>query len=225
MVPIKFQDQNELLGLSPKDLQSKIIEICEGHHSENKALAFAFILFDFDSPQVSKVLSDFKYWKALDMISGNYLSIFHLHTKEELFAEDLRRFDGTVFKGLQNLGIGPSVLAKLKFFIEPGEDVRTPSILFFQTDGKFVSDYYVVELKEEKVENSFIEIKTYIKAAVDSISNVTAENRGNRQPIFKLIESGLKSEQLMKKFNKQINAFPLNLFLGWLLGVPNFRQL
>lgn len=50
MIPIKFQDEKELQGLAPHQLQDKILEICQRHHAENRALAFAFILFGFDNP-------------------------------------------------------------------------------------------------------------------------------------------------------------------------------
>lgn len=218
MITIKFQDENELRELSSKQLQEKILFICEKHQDEGRAMAFAFILFDFDNPQISSVLSNFKYWKALDKISGQYLSVFHLHTADKFFADDLRRFDGNVTKELHNTGISPSDLAKLKFFIEPSEDIILPSILFFQTNGKTVIDYFMVELKEETIEKSFLEIKDYIKSAVDSISLVTDENRMNRQPIFDLIESNVKSAQMKKKFNRKLQSFPLRIILGWLVG-------
>jgi hypothetical protein len=218
MVTIKFQDENELRELSSTQLQEKILSICERHQDEDRAMAFAFILFDFDNPQISSVLSDFKYWKALDKISGQYLSVFHLHTTDKFFADDLRRFDGIVFKELHNTGISSSDLAKLKFFIEPSEDIKLPSILFFQTNGKTVIDYFMVELKEETIEKSFLEIKDYIKAAVDSLSRVTDANRENRQPIFDLIESNVKAAQMKKNFNRKIKSFPLNMIIGWLVG-------
>ena len=218
MVTIKFQDKNELEALSPNQLLDKILSICKIHQDENRAMAFAFILFDFDNPQISEVLSKFKYWKALDKISGRFLSVFHLHTKEELFAEDLKRFDGMAFKELYNTGISTNDLAKLKFFIDPSEDIKLPSILFFQTNGRSVLDYFMVELKEETIEKSFLEIRDYIKAAVDSLSRVSEENRENRQPIFSLIESNVKAAQMKKNFNRRMQSFPLNILLSWLVG-------
>jgi hypothetical protein len=220
MIPIKFQTESELQDIKPEELQNIILEICQSHHKENKALAFAFIFFDFDNPQISKVLSDINYWKALNKISGKFLSVFHLHTSEDFFAEDLKKFNDNdlMTKNLYNTGISPSKIAKLKHFIEPTESIKTPSILFFQTNGTVILDSFIVELKEEKTEESFLEIKDYIKSAVDSLLKVTPENKDNRQPIFDLIESNVQSKQFKRNFSRKVQTFPLNLLLGWLVG-------
>jgi hypothetical protein len=218
MVSLKFQSPEELEELGPSGLKEKIFNICEKHHAENRAIAFAFILFDFENPHVSEVLSNFKYWKALDSISGNYLSVFHLHTKDEFFAEDLKRFDGFQTRSMHSIGLNTSIIGKLRFSIDPNENIKLPSILFFQTDGKMVLDYFLVELKEETIEKSFLEIKSYIKSAVDSLLEVASENRTKKQTIFNLIESNVKATQLKRNFNRAVQTFPLNLLLGWITG-------
>jgi hypothetical protein len=40
--------------------------------------------------------------------------------------------------------------------------VKLPSILFFQVEGQIISDYFLIELFEETIEKSFIELKDYI---------------------------------------------------------------
>jgi hypothetical protein len=218
MIPIKLQSEKELTDISPNELQDKILEICKRYHSENRALAFAFIFFDFNNPSISEVLSNFKYWKALDTISGKYLTVFHFNYAEEYFAEDLKRFEGIERRQMHNFGTDPAILSGIKNFIELDQNIKIPSILFFQTDGKKILDYFIIELKEERIEESFLEIRDYIKSAVDSLSGVQDEYKDNRQPIFNLIKSRVTSTQMKKNFKKRIDTFPLNLFLGWLVG-------
>jgi hypothetical protein len=216
MIPIRYENNKNLEELTSEELYGKILKICKEHHAEKRALAFAFILFDFHNPQISKVLSDFKYWKALDVLSGKFLSVFHLHTNEEFFAEDLARFNGVEMRNLYRMDFESVKLERIKHFISPQSEIKIPSILFFQTDGTMVVDYYVIELREETIEASFIEIKNYIKAAVDSLKKVDSEY--NKQTVFNLIEKSVKSVKIRRDFNKVVNSFPLNLFLGWLTG-------
>lgn len=218
MVPIFFNNKGELEDITPEMLTNKITTICKKHHDDKRAYAFAFILFDFLNPEISKVLEDFKYWKALDELSGKYISVFHINTREEVFAEDIMRFDGRVTKSLFNSGFSPSQLAKLKLFMNPEENIKLPCILFFQSDGQLINDYFVVPLKEETIENSFIEMKDFIQAAVDSLKSVQEKYRGNYSEIFNLVKSQVEGRKLKRNISKKLQSFPLNIFLGWIVG-------
>jgi hypothetical protein len=58
-----------------------MIKICNSHRKNGKALAFAFILYDFDNATLRKVLNDQYYWDELDHISGKYLTVFSINYK------------------------------------------------------------------------------------------------------------------------------------------------
>ena len=79
MYKIFLNSKNEALSFN--SFKDKMIEICNSHREKNKALAFAFILYDFENPQISKVLNDEEYWLALNKISGEYLSVFSINYK------------------------------------------------------------------------------------------------------------------------------------------------
>ena len=79
---------------------------------------------------------------------------------------------------------------KTEFQIE--ESIQHPFVIFFQTDGENILDYFVVELKQEKLEDSFLELKSQIKNAVDALSKLP-NNYQNNQRVFELIEAGVQS--------------------------------
>ena len=218
MVPIRFKSQNEIRDLQPHLLQEKIIEMCKEHHRDGRALAFAFILFDQQNPHIAKVLCDFDYWNSLDALSGNYLSVFHFHVKHRTLNEDMKKHDGMVTKGLHEVGATSSILAKIRYFINPTDDVHLPCILFFQTNGNMILDHFFVQLHEEQIEKSYLELKAFIESAVQSLIKVTEQNKGNRQPIFDLIERSIKSTEFTRNLKRSSESFPLNLLLGWIVG-------
>lgn len=83
---------------------------------------------------------------------------------------------------------------KSEFKLE--ENLEHPFVLFFQTDGEVILDYFAVALKQEKLEDAFIELKRQIESAVESMAKVTPDNFKNHQEIFNLIESGVKSNNI-----------------------------
>lgn len=81
MIPIYLHDKSGHDSYFYDEFESDFLRICETHREEGRALAFAFILYDFTSPQVAKVLRDQDYWNALDQLSGKYLTVFSFHTR------------------------------------------------------------------------------------------------------------------------------------------------
>ncbi len=170
MVPLKIFQDGHIHELTTEDFSKGIIELCEKHRNENRALAFAFLLYDFKNPQIIKVLEDSDYWNALNAISGKYLSIYYIHTKERNFAEDLQASDGIEKKGMHPISVGVEldiIVPMLKKYLALDTDVKMPSILFFQVEGKLISDYFLIEISEETIEKSFIPTtKLKLKAEV-----------------------------------------------------------
>lgn len=221
MVPLKVFENGSIHELKSADFSHGIIELCEKHREESRALAFAFLIYDFCNPQIIKVLEDVDYWNALNTISGKYLSIYYIHSREEQFAEDLVGADDFETRGMHPINAGGSfshVLPMLKTYLALDKNVKLPSILFFQVEGKLISDYFLIELSEERIEKSFIELKNYILAAVERLQMIDPENYGNFQPIFDSLKQGVESTRFRKVLFRNVQKFPVQLLLSWLIG-------
>ena len=152
-------------------------------------MAFAFILYDFKNPQISKVLHDPNYWRALNDISGRYLSVFSLHHSPDEQQGEVRT------AGWAGPGNATRILLLKHFGITP--PVPMPSLLFFQVSNEKVTGTYLVKLHATRIEDSFIEIADVLTAAATSISQVKDENRENTDEIFTLIETELQQRHML----------------------------
>ncbi len=221
MVPLKILVDGEVHYIEHGPFKGTVTELCQKHKDENRAIAFAFLIFDFEHPQLIKVLDDKEYWNALHAISGELLSIFYIHSREQNFAEDLKKSDCLMKRGLypctadQQYQEAAAILKN--FFVFDGE-VKLPSVLFFQTSGQMVEDYFLIELKEERIEESFIELKSYIKAAVERLNIIDAENYDNTTGIFENLKQGVTVERNRRIISRNISKFPIQLLLSWILG-------
>ena len=198
-----------------------IIDLCEEHRAQDRALAFAFLIYDFRSPQIIKVLEDIDYWNALNLISGKWLSVYYIHSREKKFAEDLAAATSIERRGMYSIATKEPfshVVPMLKSYLSLNDDVNLPSILFFQVQGGLISDYFLVELSEESIEKSFIELKDYIKVAVERLKMIAHENYENSQPIFNSLKQGVESTKFRKVLFRNVQKFPVELLLSWLLG-------
>ena len=74
-----------------------------------------------------------------------------------------------------------------------GADFPSPSILFFQVDNEQISDYFSIELKENKIEDGFNELKHLIDKSVEAIKDISLENKKNYPEIFHMLELNVKS--------------------------------
>lgn len=192
--------------LNFESFHQKMIDICNADREKDKALAFAFILYDFNNPQIWKVLNDTQYWFALNNISGNFLTVFSLNYKPPKqrerspanYSNGFSEFTDISFH--KNPSVGTNELIK-KYF---GNEIRLnyPAILFFQVNKNKVIDSLLIELEEEKIEDSFIELKDYIKKTADLLKNITSENKNNYQEIFDLIEREVNSLRNSKKIKR-----------------------
>lgn len=221
MVPLKIFNDGMIQELSTNAFAQSIIDVCEKHRNDKRALAFAFILYDFKNPQIFKILNDRNYWNALHTISGKYLSIYYIHSPENTFGEDLDAVNGREQRGLypiegdNNLN---TILPMLKRHLKLNKVVKNPSILFFQVDGTMISDYFLIELFEEQIEDSFLELKDYVSSAVDQLKIIDPDNYGNFQPIFESLKKGVKSTKYRRVLFKNAQKFPISLLISWIIG-------
>jgi hypothetical protein len=178
--------------------EEEFINICNRHRQDDRALVFAFILYNFENPHLSKVLSDPDYWLSLNEISGNYLTVFSLHYKTDRIKEIMmQKMNSNTHKEMFMAGgnFNPTLdTNKLirKYF---GDDlkIKYPSVLFFQTDNSGVTDSRIIQLDEQNIENAFIELKLYIQSAATALENVNRENKENRTELFNLVDMNVKS--------------------------------
>lgn len=194
--------KSENKELSFKSFREKLVETCNSHREKNKALAFAFILYDFEDPQIYKVLNDEEYWLALNKMSGEYLSIFSINYKPEDEGMEKTAFL-TSFSYDDNPSIATNKL--IEDYFGEGLKVTYPAILFFQVNEAEVIDSLLIELSEERIEETFLELKEHIKATVDVLKKINRENRRNFKEIFNLIEMKLvanKNAKIIKRATK-----------------------
>ena len=190
---------------SYSEFESNFLQICQTHREEGKAMAFAFILYDFTAPQIAKVLRDRDYWNALDQLSGKYLTVFSFHSSPATANLASQQHEGgDVYYNMLAVRVSqrePMDGGKLlKKYFELGKDITLPSVVFFQVTDKGVADAFLVQIQARKVENAFIEIQDIIKTAKSSVSMVLDENRGNAHEIFNLIRRGLDDRNTIQIF-------------------------
>lgn len=229
MVPIAISSGKEIYE---DKLIDEILDICRIHHEQKRALAFAFLLYDFSDHTIQKMLRDVDYWASLDAIAGKYLSIFYIDSqdsyfksrKQEIYLDRLLQNNSDTFPAISYLvplEPPPTPLEEMIAFIREQFDIqnnyRTPLMVFFQVSDNSIADTYVVSFKEDRLEDSFLEIKRILQSAVDSVTLVLPENSENYSEIFNLITEGIINSKIRYAAKRVIKAFPLSLF-GSFLG-------
>ena len=218
MVSLKVVKEGFMEELNPDNFKASIVDLCERHKKEGRALAFAFLMFDFENPQITKILEDKDYWNSLHQISGSYLSIFYINSRESHFGEDLSKIGFEEKRGLYEVNKNQAILPILKQYFDLDDNIKLPSILFFQVDERMIIDYFLLNLDEEKIEDSFLELKTYIKEAVNNLKGIKKEYYQNSQPIFDVMKSGVEGKRFKRVFFKRIQRFPVQLLISWIVG-------
>ncbi|WPU92487.1 hypothetical protein SNE25_24475 [Mucilaginibacter sabulilitoris] len=219
MVPLVFKNDEKFDALS---FYEYLLTICEKHKDESRALAFAFLIYDFKDHTVNKILKDKSYWNALDAISGKFLSIFYIDSADryykkrhqEIYRERIKEQNSRSGEGAISffvpIVLKPTPIERAGPFLKDSfvidKAVKTPLVLFFQTNNNAITDSFIVELKEEKLEDAFIELKDLIKEAAAALSGVEEKYLGNDREIFNLLKEGVKSKSFLRVFNKKKDA-------------------
>lgn len=206
MIPIAI---NENQKFDYKSFKEYLVCICKEHRYAGRALAFAFIVYDFEDYTITEILQKKNYWTSLDKISGKTLSIFYINSndsyynkrQEEIYQEELKQFDRSIKRGEMSYmvpvarGVTPvdNAIGIIKEGLGIEENIKTPFVLFFQVGKEDnISDSLLVNLKRDKLEDAFLELRDHIKNAVESLSEVLPENNRNHQEIFNLLKTGIK---------------------------------
>ena len=230
MVPLYITTKDKEFG--HEDFVDYLTDLCRQHKEQGRALAFAFLAYDFEDNTITQMLKNKDYWATLDKISGKYLSIFYLNTRDDYFKkrqrqiynEEKRKRNSNSSKGyisfLVPLTMKPTPIdvvnnhLKEEFNIE--SQVDTPFVVFFQTDGEEIIDYFVVQLKKEKLEESFLELKKHIELATNSLSKITKNNFQNHQEIFNQVKLSIEGGQFYEFVKTKIVP---RIKIGTLLSV------
>lgn len=209
MYPVYLNSRDE--GVDFNVFKSKFLAICKSHKMQNRASAFAFIIYDLSNPQIAKILHDPIYWNSLDEISGRHLTVFSLldstldrQIKEKTNLKSIRMsFNAVKVNTTESPKLGYVQLAE-KFF--GGLEIKSPSILFFQVNDESISDHFIIELKESKIEEGFEEIKKLIDSSVRAVAGIKPENRANYNEIFNVLKRNVESTAFWIKVNKTVPA-------------------
>ena len=218
MVPIQTYKDGQVIDIQTGELYDNIAAICNEHRLTNRALAFAFILYNFKNPQIYKILRDEDYWRSLNETSGRYLSVFYISQQDSYFGQDLSESDGKENRGLHGLMTYEGLVPLLKPYFQLDEKIELPAVLFFQEHDGLLTDYFLLGLDENKMEESFWELQKYIQTAVDNLENITRDNYQNSQEIFNQLKSGVDGQRIRRKMFRATQSFPVQLLAGWLVG-------
>lgn len=206
-----------------KGLRDYILNICNTHKVEKRALAFAFIIADLHNPHINKILRDDDYINSLHIISGKTLTVFFMmdnYVKSTI--TETTKSDKMLFEfGVEPINAPPSIMPKdLAKILIDDELLVTPAILFFQVDDFIVKDFYITQLTENKIEDGFLEIKNLIQKAVNCLNEVKEENCENSTEIFNLIKIEMESSAFWKKTKQTYAKFiSIKEFLSPWLGI------
>jgi len=68
----------------------------------------------------------------------------------------------------------------------------------------------MITLKEQKIEEGFLEIKQVIEDSIDAIKNITPDNRENYREIFHMVQTNVEASQSWK-YIKKISRLVLSI--------------
>ena len=96
-------------------------------------------------------------------------------------------------------------------------------VVFFQSDGLTINGSFIVMLRQDHLEESFLELKTHIKNAVDALVRVDPENYGNSGEILELLKGNVRDLKYLKVVKTSAKAIALSVLppmaKKW-MGIP-----
>jgi hypothetical protein len=197
VIPIFLYGRDGARGLMFAEFYRRVLDICEEHRGAGRASAFAFILHDSRSPEVSKVLADVAYWRALDAIAGHALSVFAIHSM-------VLNGRGPYESPEERNAGGGARLVLARHFDLP--EIRFPALLFFQVDGGQVSASLFVELRQPTVEASYLEIRALLELAAQAVIGEGREKEEGPAEAFSRIEKAIRGREQGELIRRGLKA-------------------
>lgn len=209
MIPVFMDGDGGRSDLTYDQVSAALLSICQSHRQQGRAHAFAFIFFDFCSPEVVKVLEDPEYWQALHVISGNDLTVFSIHARHPHHEPD--RMSYMVSVSPSGDSDGRQLLAR---YFGLRKNIRFPVLVFFQVTNDSVTGAEFVQLKADRIEDSYIEIRDLLKLAAAAVS--AAPNKDDPTGVFEAICRKLREREI-KLF--ALKCFNVTQWVARLIGV------
>jgi hypothetical protein len=198
----------------------RLLEICEEHHKENRAMAFGIILYSKRNIQIVKKLQDEAYWEGLNEISGEDLSIFYISDYELTKRQQTILVKQNSLPGIDQFlvpGISKSPINKYEFdeinkrvfdLLNIENYTQIPVICFFQVENNIVTRSFALHIDNKNVE-PFDELLESIQQAKDAVENVLPGNRKRYDDIFNLIEQRVKTQHNKNYIVGKIKNIPI----------------
>ena len=195
-----------------------ILKTCLRHKNDGRALAFAFIVYDYKSPAIQKILQDGYYFNTLNKTSGKYLTIFYLLPDDKEEGDRIQPIQWITSLSVTSKGFDDYN----DFFndnFETGYGSKPPYILFFQIEGDEISDYFAVFLKEKKFEETFIEIQTQIESAANCLAKINPNFYHNSKEIFEQLETSVQGANIRSSIKGNLKKLNLFATIKFILGL------
>lgn len=170
-----------------------LIDICNSHRAENRALVFAIIVYNFHDAHLIKVLRDDDYWRSLHELSGKYISIFSLNNDET--------------NGQPHVNPSEAFESIIQEYFDYELKLSFPGIIFFQVNETNIIDSVFIKLDESEIELSFIELQRYVAKVVNDLKLIERQNYGNIQQIFNNTEGTVEAERFKRISAKKVQQF------------------
>ena len=178
--------------MSGEKFLANSLEICKQIQDRYQVLAFAFIIFDEQNPQIRKVLRDNDYYEALSAASGDRLLVFTIADGRKTDSmKMLVEIDGTKKEIRQSYS---EVLTSV--FGNP-IDIKYPAVLFFQFVADNTTKGCLVDLGQESVEESARNLQNLLKSISKVLDGVSEEYFGNKKEILDLVNAEVERQNLV----------------------------
>lgn len=215
MLPIYLNSRDEHHSFD--SLLARLVDLCNEHIRDDRAFCFCMFLYDETNAAFIKAIEDKDYWNALHYISGDRLTIFSIHKKHRgsmrAHSTPSIRMQFNSHKAYSKNDLDVENQKLVEKYFSDAKQINYPSLLFFQIDDKGVIDHIIVELKEKKTEDTFLEVKELIEAAVTGLKRVDRVNKDNRQGTF---------DQVVGELTKLQTKYQLIRFVKRALSVKEF---
>lgn len=168
-------------GFSIQVFRERFLEICEEHRAHGRAWAFAFLFYDFTSPQIRKILEDNHYWDALDQLSGSDLTIFSFHSPPHWPWPHTAQTHVNGMFSVRDVDDGER--GSVWNYFDPAK-IHPPCVVFFQVVAGEITDTLAVPLVQNRTEDAYLELRTILKTVVDRLAKIKADNEPAPESIF-----------------------------------------
>jgi len=196
VVPIFEERPDGPVGYRFNEFRERFMAICAEHRTAGRALAFAFLLFDIDTPELIKVLRDPDYWRALDRVSGSYLSVFTLVGHQPRSDHQTERRNLTGIGPVSDPGARLQLILNSYFGLQTTVDL--PALVLFQVEEGRVSGASFIQLQAGSVEATFNEIRELLRDVVDALATSGQKGHSDAGAAFEAIRARLRKRKVVR---------------------------